>query len=198
MDLCRASSAISFRKDSSSAPRLTSWPYASNALSVLTSTRTMSLENCWRRLLKRGTLARGLSPKLSGPSFSCSTEQDFGWGKHCGCALATSIYNTECFPSGTRSSSSRGCSPSEQAWPPRLPATLNNVNLLSRRMNILPASLRLGPGRRFGFGRSRLDSCVCGSEPGFDDLPQTAGNLGFMISARPLALRYRPERKPEM
>jgi integrase/recombinase XerD len=36
-------------------------------------------------------------------------------GKHCGCAVATSIYNTECFQSGTRSSSSRGCSPSEQA-----------------------------------------------------------------------------------
>jgi hypothetical protein len=105
---------------------------------------------------------------------------------HCGCAIATSIYNTECFQSGTRSSSSRGCSPSEQAWPPRLPATLNSVNMFSRRMNTPPTSFRPGLACRFGFGRSRSHSCVCGSGPGFDDPPQTIGNLGFMISARPL------------
>ena len=185
MDPCAASSAISFLDGSSSIPHSRIRPHASHALSDLTSTRTMNFEGCWRRLLKRGALARGLNLKLSGPSFSCSMGQGYGLGKHCGCALATSTSKTKCFLSRVRSFSSPGYSRLVKAWPLPLPITLS-INLFARRMNIPPASLRPEPGRRFGFGRSRTHSCVCGSERGFDDLRQTAGNRDFMISARPL------------
>ena len=46
MNLCAASFAILFLDGSSSTPRSRSRPHGSNALSVLTSTRTMSFEDC--------------------------------------------------------------------------------------------------------------------------------------------------------
>ena len=49
-----------------------------------------------------------------------------------------------------------------------------------------PASFRPVPGCQFSFGRSRSDLRVCGSEPGFDELPRTAGTLDFMIFGRRL------------